>query len=381
MKKIGNGLLLLFIALSIGSCNKEPLGPGDPGEVLFKFEGTIDSNVLFEAGENNYVMYTDYLDNGSSDVLIMKGEFRDKTNMNDNYLRFEFFGYDSVNNTGIQQNVFNQTDYYSYSLDSLSQTTGSTILKFYTLYGAGATIAWDFGDGTTGSGDTVIHTYPVTLNDANVKMSSYQALSNCTDSVDNLVNLTDPADGQVQFGFTAATTLLDSFLFTASPNFTSYTWDFDNQITQLPGTVPNSGVRYTDSLRKTIELTATKGAITSQWRAVLNPNNFSPCYAAFMYDVLSTPVTSFSQRAPFKSCIITYKKNGVVYQSYKNDSRNQSNNIVFNLSSANPYIQNADGQSTIQLRGSLNTFLYNVTNQNDSIPISSSNVSIAVAHP
>jgi len=380
MRKWINGLLVLLV-LSIASCQKADIPSSDLGAVLFKFDGSIDGNVVFEAGENNYIMHTDYVDNGNSDVLLMRGEFRNKSNTDDDFLRFEFYGYDSVNNTNILQNVFNQTDFKSYSQDTLEQITGSNILKFYTLYGTSSNVDWDFGDGSIGTGDTAIHTYSSVLNDVTVTMTSYNALANCTDTVANFINLTDPINNQVQFGVIPTTTNLDSFEFTATVGFNTYTWDFGDLIPPQQLTINTAMTYYGDSSRKTIELTATKAGLVSYWKAVINPNRIAPCFAAYKYDVLSTPVKNVSQRVPYKSCIITYKKNGATYRSYKNNSSNQSNRNVFVLANASPYENNAEGKATLRLQGAVNTYLYNVNNANDSIRMNSNELTIAVAHP
>ncbi len=378
MKSFLIGALVLTV-FCISSCQKS-VDPNTTGQVAFTFSGIIDTSILLEAGEDNMMMYTDYIDNGNTDVLLMKGEFRDKTNPNSHFLRFEFYGYDSAQNNDIQQNVFNKTDYFSYSTDSLNQTTGSTILKFYTLYGTGATINWDFGDGTFGSGDTAIHTYPASLNDATVTMNSFYAAASCGDTVSNFINLADPVNGQVQFNISYLSTSLDSFAFSATSGFTNYQWDFGNQTT-LQGANPFGGVNYLDSLKKTIELTATKTSSISQWKAVVSPNQLTPCFAAFVYDILNTPVTNYSTRAPFKSCVISYMKNGDLYRSYKTGHSNQSNRKVFELYKTSIFQKNARGQETLKLDGFVNTYLYNVNDNTDSIQMVSNALSIAVAHP
>lgn len=379
MKRFINGFLFVLITICIVSCSKEtPLD--SQGEVVFKFDGTIGSTAeVFEAGENNYFLSTSYQDSGPNEILLMRGEFLDKTNPTDNYLRFEFYGYDSVDNSNILQKVFDQTSYNSFSIDSTLQTVGVTTLNFNSIFSnAQAVINWDFGDGSFAQGDSVSHAFAPTMNDANVTMTAFYPSANCTDSVSNLINLLDPINNQVQFNVSPLGVNLDSFQFNATPGFNSYSWDFGNSTTQTTFN-PAAQVTYTDSLRKTITLNASNALATSTWRAVVTPN--ITCYAAYTYTVSSLPSVLSSIRAPYKTCIITYKKNGTVYRSYKNDLTDQSMRNVFSLSSAQAYDNNPAGERTIRLIGSVNTHLYNVNNLTDSIPIIGNNISIAVAHP
>ena len=379
MKRFIKSFLFVLITISIVSCSKE--APIDnQGEVVFKFDGTIDSkSELFEAGENNYYLSTSYQDSGPNEVLLMRGEFLDKTNPTDNYLRFEFYGYDSTTNTGILQKVFDRINYNSYSSDSTLQTVGATTLKFNAIYGTGAVINWDFGDGSTATGDSVSHTFAQNATDANVMMSAFYSAVSCGDSVSNLINLIDPVNSQVQFNVSALNLNLDSFQFNATQGFNSYSWDFGNQTNQQ-GINSIVQVAYSDSLRKIITLNATKSLTSSTWKAVVTPNNV-PCFAAYVYSVTSLPVTTNSVRVPYKTCVITYKKDGTIYRSYKNNLLDQSARNVFSLNTAQVYDNNPAGDPTVRLTGSVNTFLYNENNSNDSIPIKGSTVSIAVAHP
>ncbi len=379
MKSFINDLLfLLLVTIGLFSCSKEK--PMDvQGNVVFRFNGTIDSrSTVFEAGENNYYLKTSYQDNGADDVLLMRGEFLDKTDPTDNYLRFEFFGYDSANNANILQNVFNQVNFNSFSSDSTFQSIGSTVLKFNSIYGTGGNISWNFGDGTIGTGDSITHSFSPNSLGSNVTMSAFYPSVVCSDSVTNFINLDDPVNGQVQFNVSALGLSLDSFELSATQGFANYSWDFGNQTTQQ-GINSVVQVTYNDSLRKTITLNATGSLLTSSWKAVITPKN--TCFAAFTYSVLSLPSTTSSLRVPYKTCIVTYRRNGITYRSYKDDITDQSMRNIFSLKEAQAYENNPEGQRTIRLIGSVNTFLYNENDLTDSIAITSSDVSIAVAHP
>jgi len=379
-KQIIYGTLFLVLA-TLASCSKQEVPDNQFGQVQFAFSGTInDQAVSYEAGKNNYVLFTDFSGSGANDVLLMSGEFRDKSAPKDDFLRFQFFGYDSIENDNVLQNVFSQSNFPSYSEDVTTQSVGNTQLKFTSLYGMGAVITWDFGDGTTGAGDSVTHTFPSALNNTVVNMKTFFPIYNCGDSVSNTINLNDPANAQVQFDINVLSQAIDSFQFNASNNFNQYNWDFGNSTTQMGGA--SAFVTYADTLRKEVELTAiSTTSLNSNWKAVVTPSASAPCFAAFSFDVLQTPTRVTSQRVPYRTCVITYKSREKTYRSFKNDASNQSNRSVFILNNATAYEDNPEGQSTIRLNGTVSTFLYNVNDVNDSIPIVSSNVSIAVAHP
>ncbi len=368
--------MLLCLLLGQFSCQKE-LVSNDIGAVRFLFEGTIDGlPVNFQAGENNYYLYTNYRDAGSRDVLVMQGEFRDKADSSQNYLRFEFYGYDSVKNDDILANVFNQSAFYSLSQDSTFVATGLMQLNFINLLSNGGITFWDFGDGSTATGDSVMHTYSPNLQTVDVTMVSNNGLIGCVDSITNTINLADILNSQVQFDV-ATNPTFDSFALSASQGFTAYFWDFGNG--QL-GQGLNAIVMYTDSLKHMVELTATRPGISSSWRGILQ-NTSQPCLATFLFDIVSIPNTITNIRPPYKACVITYNTGGKTYSSYKNNGTDQSGKVVFNMNEAYGYDLNQFGQKTIGLQGTVNGFLYNVQNPADSIAIKGSSISITVAHP
>ncbi len=371
--------VLLFWA-GLSACQKDaPMDTQSP--VQFKFEGTIDGQaVLFEAGEKNYFLNTNYADNGINDVLLMSGTFENKADPTADFLRFDFYGYDSARNNAILQNVFSNTDFVSFSQDSLLQNTSNLVIQFKTIFATGAINTWDFGDGSpTVTGDSVVHTYSSNLPFVNVKLTTNNVLQGCTETVTNVMNL-DDLTSQVQFNISAPST--DSFVFSSitAANFNNFVWRIDSLIfAQVPSGMAVS-TTLNDSLPHQVELIATGPLLNSNWKGKIQASAM-PCFAAFFFTPISLPSQEVRIRKPFNTAILTYRKNGTLYSSYKNDGTNQSNQVIFTKTDARAYDKNANGQSTISLRGSVNTFLYNVNNLNDSIQIVSSNVSTAVAHP
>jgi hypothetical protein len=375
-------IIILLATLSLmASCSKNT--PADTfGEVQFFFKGSIGTDVVnYEAGVENYVMDTYFEDAGATDVLQMVGLFKNKTDSTADYLSFQFYGYDSLNNEFIQTNVFNERDVFSYSADSTQVTSGVLELKFDAMNLLGSTHTWDFGDGSPlATAATVNHIYN-TNNPVNVSLVSSSQLTQCTDSITNTIDLANLQSCQVQFDVAALSANLDSFQYIATGGFNTYNWLVNGVNLQINNSVIDQ--MYNDSIRREIQLIATKqgGTCTSTWNAIITPSLTNGCFAGFKYSILQQPTIINSIRPSSKTCIITYRKNGVIYRSVKPDFSDQSNRIVFSITGSSAYENNAAGQKTIRLNGSVNTFLYNVNNVNDSIPIVSSQVSIAVAHP
>lgn len=370
-------IVFLFIAMFFMlGCSKKRVPGNTVGEVQFYFEGNIgNDNKSYLAGENDYVMQTDFVDAGPNDVLRMLGTFAKSSTPNSDYLRFEFYGYDSVNNSFLMQNIFNSSDLYSFSEDIAYQTVGVNKVQFDAPNIFGSKHVWDFGDGAKDSAATVIHTY--TLNSpVNVKLTSSYQFLNCTDSITNVIDLANMATCKAMFDYQPVT--LDSIVFLASAGFINYNWKI-NGVDQFINS-QDLAKNFSDTFRKEIQLTASSFGCTSVWKGAIRAGG-NYCAAVFKYTILDKQSIVSTMRLPFKTCIITYEKAGEIYKSFKPDGSDQSNRVVFKLNSVDNYLQNEKGQETFQLSGSVNTFLYNVNNPNDSIPIQNSKLRIAIAHP
>lgn len=367
----------------VASCSKNAVPEDLTGPVQFFFNGTIGNNdINYQAGENNYFLNTYFQDAGATDVLKMFGSFEDKTDSTADYLRFQFYGYDSVNNDFVQTNVlFDDRDVFSYSQDSTQVTSGVLELKFDAINLFGSTHNWDFGDGSpAATAATVNHIY-TTTSPVNVTLASTMPLTNCSETVTNTIDLSNLQTCQVQFDVAPQGAALDSFKYLATTGFNNYDWRINGTSLQID--TAEIGQMYNDSIRREVQLIASKlgGTCSSTWNAVITPTVNAACFAGFKYTILQQPTTITSARPSFNTCIITYRKDGVIYSSFKNDGSDQSKRVIFSINSTSAYENNAAGQKTIRLNGTVNTFLYNQNNQNDSIPIVSSQISLAVAHP
>jgi hypothetical protein len=110
--------------------------------------------------------------------------------------------------------------------------------------------------------------------------------------------------------------------------------------------------------------------------------SFPLTLANFNYLTSDTTITSVVPRLNKSAFVITWKKNGKEYRSYKNTSGvNQSGNPVFTFTGVTPYSKDAVGHSTIMVTGTVDTYLYNVANSQDSIKIKSDNIVLAGAYP
>ena len=367
-------LLVLILLVSMISCSKEsPLD--NEGAVQFVFDGSIDgSNVKYEAGKNNYILNTSFVDGGANDILLMRGEFLNKADTN-NILRFEFYGYDEQDNSNLLQNVFQPGNIFSTSTDSVAVVSGNYELQFDALNNPALNHKWNFGGGDIDSGASVSRIY--SPNDpVNVTLATFIPQTGCTDSVTNSIDLSDLA---CQIQFETLLTGINTYSFDADSGYTNYTWLINGVDQMINNKLFTQS--FVNPVRHVVELIATNANCTSSWKAVIVPDSLNGCFAGFKYTVLQQPSAILRQRSVANTAVITYITNGKTYRSQKIGSSNQSNRNVFSLASAGAYDNNPAGQRTIRLNGGVDTYLYNVNDQNDSIAIKSSKVSIAVAHP
>ena len=102
----------------------------------------------------------------------------------------------------------------------------------------------------------------------------------------------------------------------------------------------------------------------------------------FYYSTFTSSETKLLPRVNNSTCIITLKTDGKTYKSYKNTGLiDQSTKKVIKINSIAPYENNLQGEKTIQINAEIDLFLYNINNSNDSIPIKSNQLSIAVSYP
>jgi PKD repeat protein len=376
-------ILFIFTLFFIVSCKKAKELVPTTSSPIFVFDGNIGSEkILFEAGKNNIYMFSDYYKDNQS-LLSVLGYFGKDTCANcEPYLSFEFKDKDASNNTGLYSTIAdflasaNGGNFNSYSLDTISTILNVDSFQFTSdINPIGTTYEWDFDDGTTSSLASPSHVYTAT-GIKNIRLIT--TLNNVKDTTINQIDVSAGSTCRAQFSRTIDTILQQ--LTVNSSGFTTYNWNFGDSTTDSGSNVTKT---YTNAGNYKVTLTATNGNCTSVFsRKIRITGQFFTPLSSYTYTTTSLQYPTSSIRLNALSGIITWKRDGKTYYSYKsNSTKIQSANLVFKLNTFAPYENNFKGQKTIKLEGETDTWLYNKDNNSDSIQIKSNKLIFAVAYP
>lgn len=373
-----------MIYLTQWGCTKTPIKTGITNDPLFNFTGIIgNDSVDFKAGVKGWYMYTDYFKD-SQRLWTLQGKFAsDSCESCEPSLTFQVKDIETTNgNTlaGEYAEIFSKSVFTSYSLDSIFQNTAVEIFNFEPYIGnpVGTTYNWDFGDGTTSTLSNPSHVFPA-LGERNV-----QLICSSGNWKDTMINTLDATYGSTcRLHFNVDTTSADSITFNAPVGYNSYTWFLGNGFISTQQDVlvnyPMPGI-YNISLQTTKD--SCSSAMQFNWKIPYKLQQGSYCLANYDYSTTFTNQLIFQPRINKNVFIITYKKDGKTYNSWKpSKNLDQSNIPVFTLLGFNLYIPNEKNLSTMKVIGSVDTYLYNKDNAMDSIRIKSTSMNFAVAFP
>lgn len=382
MKRLLIGLLALS---ALAACNKPPVVNYGSPTPIFNFKGTIGNDTLtLEAGVNHIYMYTNYFKD-SQNLWTLEGTFaNDSCSLCEPNLTFQVKDVETSTGSTLSgdfQELFGNTVLTSYSIDSVMTQTPVETFNFMVDQGnpSGTTYFWSFGDGTSSSLASPSHIFPL-LGTRNVRLiSTYNGF---TDTLTNLIDASYNSSCRVQFNYYASSP--DSVMMTAPLGFNSYLWDDGNGgFYSSPTIIVNYGSAaniFTATL--TAAATGCSSNIAFSKKIAVNKTPGTYCLSNYSYTTSLTTQLAFQPRINKNAFIITYKKDGKTYNSWKPiKGLNQSTEPVFTLNSFNLYIPNEYNQSTIRVNGSVDTYLYNKDNANDSIKIKSNELNFAVAFP
>lgn len=194
-------------------------GNGFSGPVTLSIEGlppgssyVFASNPVIPAAQTTFTITTDTFDEGGAIPLIFKGSGNGVINTTTTCLRVDPYAISGLTATNDSPTVFGHT----------TTLTGSVEFGHDVVY------TWDFGDGTTGSGQVVTHTYPaIPIGNYRVVLTAHNTVT--TQTTQTYVTIFE----EVIAGLTAVndspTPLGQATNFTATvsagTNIT-YTWDF-----------------------------------------------------------------------------------------------------------------------------------------------------------
>jgi PKD repeat protein len=163
MKTLRKIVLFALIGTLFVTCKKEQLPPNTVGQTVFSFAGTINSNsVSWQAGINNYYMYSSYTQNDS--VYSFIGTLR-STSTNNNSIQFIINDYKvsasnaTLSSSHIDSSLSSSNTYLYYKGVGTIDTTYSISFTPVIYAGAAQAYTYLFGDGGTSSAASPTHVY------------------------------------------------------------------------------------------------------------------------------------------------------------------------------------------------------------------------------
>jgi PKD repeat protein len=373
-------LLLMLLAICIQACKRKETPLPQTGVPVFLFSGSIGTEaVTLQAGIEHLFMYTGFLKD-SQNLMTLKSYFaKDNCTGCEPYLSFELkdqsvsIGSNPV--VSINSLIQPGMTFNSYSTDSIMSISQLEEFTFFPEDSIGGTFNWDFGDGTTSTLQSPKHIFS-TGGLKNIRLVR-QAFGSI-DSMSNIIN-TDPGSTcRAQFTY-QNDTLLNTYTFEAIPAGLPYTWNFGNGDTSIGSNVSTT---YAIPGFYLVTLSLASPACNLTFRKKINESGTFKPSANFDYKTDLSVFFNMLPRLNSKAFIITWKKNGQEYRSYKNTTAvNQSASPIFKVHTIQTYSNNAAGNKTVKVSGSVDTYLYNYSNWQDSVRIKSDSLIIAFAYP
>ncbi|MBK7762148.1 MAG: hypothetical protein IPI46_02100 [Bacteroidetes bacterium] len=352
------------------------------GTPIFHFSGKIGNDSLnYQAGVDHLYMYSSFYKDAQNLISLQSYFAPDNCSNCEPYLSFEVKDFDvSISNglAGTALDIFSMGNIFnSYSLDSIVSTTQVEVFTFAAENNkVGTTYAWDFGDGGTSTLASPSYIFS-TGGVKNVRLVTQYG--GTIDTLSIPINTDINSTCRVQFSSFIDTLSGNSVIVNATPSGFLYNWNFGNG---SMGTGQIDSTFYPSPGKYTITLNATLPSCNAVFARKVYFGFLNNTLSNFSYTTNTNNITTFLPRLNTSAFIITYKKNGVVYKSYKNiQGINQSANPVIQITNVQTYSVNANGNKTLVVNGNANTFLYNQSNSSDSIRLQSSDIKIAFAYP
>lgn len=383
MKIINIKTILSIIAIIIlnNSCSKKSLPESELGTPVFMFKGNINNqDISMVAGDSNIYMFTSYFKD-LQNIMTLQGTFAKSNCINcEPSLNFEFKDEASNVENKLYGNIssfFERAGFRNYSLDSIYQNLPIETIRFSPdANPPGTTYFWDFGDGTNSNSTAPIHTYTSIGPKIIKQIASYNGFK---DSITFAIDFS--YFSQCRTSFKVNENITDkSVECSAEGVFNSYYWTFGDG-NNASGV--NTQHTYSNNGIYEIALNTSKSGCLAIYKKRINfTGNPNRPTANFYYTTIVSSTQSLKPRVNISSCIITYKNDGKEYKSYKTSNyTNQSGTTVFYLENVSPYKNNENNQKTVKIKGKIDLYLYNTTDNNDSIKIKSNQLELGVAYP
>ena len=372
-------LLAAAMVVLFAACQKKTLPESTTGKPVFMFSGSVNNiPVTYTAGDSTLYMHTEfYRDN--QDLVTLKGFFAPYNCTScEPYLSFEFKDENPNIETKLYSDIykfFERSYFNSVSFDSVEINSPTESFKFIPDNNPpGTSYLWDFGDGDTSTQLSPIHTF-VTGGIKDVRLIT--SLNNLKDTISIPIDVTPFSECRNKFFTTTDST--NKVTVEAEGLFNSYVWNWGDGSSTDGQTSMHTYIN--PAIYEIVLQTSKSGCIATYKRRInLVQGNQTPL-SNFYYSNFVGSEAKIIQRINNSTCIITLKIGGKTYKSYKNIPSDQSARKVITINNMAPYDNNIHGQKTLHLNGAIDLYLYNVDNNNDSIPVKSDKLSIAIAYP
>jgi len=369
-------------ALALSGCAKKELPQAQNGEPVFYFKGTIGQDqVDYQAGINGLYMFTDYYKDQQSLYTLRGVLAQDNCSTCEPFLSVEFKDAEESFGSSLASGLqffFRDSVFNSFSMDSIvTQSLQESFAFFPKTFYSGASYTWDFGDGSSSSVASPSHTF-TTEGIKNIRLKA--SMQGTTDSLVIPIDVTPLSTCRTRFSFSVDSMTNKVYVISDNLSFASYLWDFGNGST---GTGLSDTAFYPLPGVYTIKLTSNVSGCASMFMQKVNMgNNPLASMANFSYTTSFQVLSAVSPRINRNTCIITYRKNGKVYQSYKNiPGLDQSGQQVLRVKEVASYQRNAADQATLVIKADVDTYLYNVANPSDSVRMTGTDWTMGVAYP
>jgi len=368
-------VLLAFISALFTTCKKEQLPPNSIiGQPLFSFTGTIggNNNVSWQAGVNNYYMYSTYSQDSVTGVYSFIGTLQPANSLN-NSIQIIINDYRvsirnaSISPAHIDTSLSQPVYFYNKGVPTVDSSYSITFTP-HVYHGNPISYTYTFGDHTANlvmtSGTPVTHTYTSLENYVtNLTVDFSSPCGNMTMS--NPFNLNRSSPLIIDSVYDSLNTkvgnnvpiVLKTNVSGGSPPY-SFKWYFgdgDSATSTTPSSPPHN---YLDSLQSQNTYSATLVVTdhisnTAVYNYIVQDSGVS---CRFDYST-SSPTLNYKTNSNFLSDITIIYTNGSGVQ-YTSKSPIQSGSSTFQINSVSSYQNNNNNYPTIMLKVTFSCLVY-----------------------
>jgi hypothetical protein len=376
--------LILALMVLAGSCTQKSPMPPINNNAVYAFDGSInDVPLLLEAGNNHMYMYTDIGRSTSPYATI--------TTMLGTLALDSCTNCGSSIEVGIASNIPAGSG-YNFSLEAWQNILLGG-LPLYSLSFDSVSTASSFAiESSIISADPVLSQTWTATGATQGSNSIYSFTSNTNNPIDITLSTTTSAGTDVitQTVVPSTMPLFSAITLVNVDSSGNVTLLCNNTIDSVvwrwnDGTANSAGVTaqhfYTPQGVKNIEALQISNGDTAIAKLRIDFSPSGPIVKpTFAINIITTG-GNLLPRANANAMYIKYKKDGIEYASYKNGNANQSNKQIAKLLNYSAGPANEKGQSTLILDLGVDTYLYNVANNNDSVRFKSNRMVWGVGRP